>query len=81
MVSQTVGQLADKLDEAPGGISYHLSQLADAGMAERAGQENGDRRKKAGGRPLPHQRWFPPLILSTLIMKREALPKICGNQL
>lgn len=43
--SQTVGQLADKLDEAPGGISYHLSQLADAGMAERAGQENGDRRK------------------------------------
>ncbi len=69
MVSQTVGQLADKLDDAPGGISYHLSQLADAGMAERAGQENGDRRKSCG-RPLPHQRWFPPLILSTLIMKQ-----------
>lgn len=42
---QTVGSIGEQLGEAPGVISYHLGQLAGAGLVEKVKSPDGDRRK------------------------------------
>ena len=42
---QTVGSISEQLGEAPGAISYHLGQLAGAGLVEKVKSPDGDRRK------------------------------------
>ncbi|PAU68075.1 ArsR/SmtB family transcription factor [Bifidobacterium criceti] len=42
---QTVGELSAATGEAPGAVSYHLAQLAKAGLVEKAVTPDGDRRK------------------------------------
>lgn len=42
---QTVGNISEQLGEAPGAISYHLGQLAGAGLVEKVKSPDGDRRK------------------------------------
>ncbi|NEG69783.1 ArsR/SmtB family transcription factor [Bifidobacterium choloepi] len=42
---QTVGELSAKLGEAVGSVSYHLAQLADAGLVEKTTPRDGDKRK------------------------------------
>lgn len=42
---QTVGSISEQLGEAPGAISYHLGQLAAAGLVEKVKSPDGDRRK------------------------------------
>lgn len=43
---QTVGSIGEQLGEAPGVISYHLGQLAGAGLVEKVKSPDGDRRKR-----------------------------------
>ena len=42
---QTVGQISAKTGDAPGSISYHLSELEAAGLVDKQGALDGDRRK------------------------------------
>ena len=42
---QTVGSISEQLGEAPGAISYHLGQLAHAGLVKKVESPDGDRRK------------------------------------
>lgn len=42
---QIVGSISEQLGEAPGAISYHLGQLAGAGLVEKVKSPDGDRRK------------------------------------
>ena len=42
---QTVGGISEQLGEAPGAISYHLGQLAHAGLVKKVESPDGDRRK------------------------------------
>jgi DNA-binding transcriptional ArsR family regulator len=42
---RTVGQICELLGMAPGSVSFHLRKLADAGMAQRVEQIDGDGRK------------------------------------
>lgn len=42
---QTVGNISEQLGEASGAISYHLGQLAGAGLVEKVKSPDGDRRK------------------------------------
>ena len=43
---QSVGQLGDRLDEAPGSISYHVGKLAEFGFVEPAPELARDRRER-----------------------------------
>lgn len=40
---QTVGSISEQLGEAPGAISYHLGQLAHAGLVKKVESPDGDR--------------------------------------
>lgn len=42
---QTVGSISNCLGEAPGAVSYHLSQLAKVGLAEKAQNSEHDKRQ------------------------------------
>ena len=42
---QTVESISEQLGEAPGAISYHLGQLAHAGLVKKVESPDGDRRK------------------------------------
>lgn len=39
---QTVGSISEQLGEAPGAISYHLGQLAHAGLVKKVESPDGD---------------------------------------
>lgn len=43
--ARTVGDISMKTGDAPGSVSYHLSELEAAGLVERAGAVDGDKRK------------------------------------
>ncbi|RLP75615.1 ArsR family transcriptional regulator [Mycetocola tolaasinivorans] len=43
---QTAALLADRVDEAPGTLSYHLTRLAEAGFIEPAPEAGTDRRER-----------------------------------
>lgn len=43
---QTVGMLCDRVDEAPGSVSYHVGKLASFGMVEEAPELARDRRER-----------------------------------
>ena len=47
---QTVGSISEQLGEAPGAISYHLGQLAHAGLVKRWSLLT-EIEERAGGRP------------------------------
>lgn len=42
---QTVSQIGERIGVATGAVSYHLGQLAGAGLVEKAPSSDGDRRK------------------------------------
>ena len=42
---QTVGELSAATGEAPGAVSYHLTQLAKVGLVAKAASPDGDKRK------------------------------------
>ena len=49
---QTVGSISEQLGEAPGAISYHLGQLAHAGLVQKRWSLLTEIEERAGGRPV-----------------------------
>ncbi|MCI1936347.1 MAG: winged helix-turn-helix domain-containing protein [Bifidobacteriaceae bacterium] len=43
--AKTVGDISARTGDAPGSVSYHLSELEAAGLVEKAGVVDGDKRK------------------------------------
>jgi DNA-binding transcriptional ArsR family regulator len=60
---QTVGQLSDIVDEAPGSVSFHLSKLATHGFIEQAPELAKNRRERVWRAAHERTHWEPLEVL------------------